>query len=131
VRAFLTCYLFSYDSMFQEDCSLQVCIHILYFLSDSSHVSVGRSSLILPDLIILVPDLLKCKNYTVLVRCSLLRPPVWRCVHTSILLYIRSILLSFPYIVLKHRVKCYHFVFSEQCMRDRSNKYKPVLIFVC
>jgi hypothetical protein len=56
LRTFLTCYLFSYDSMSQEDCSLQVCIHILYLLSDSSHVSVYRGSLILFDLIIIVLD---------------------------------------------------------------------------
>lgn len=66
-----------------------------------------------------------------LVRCSLLHRPVCQWVQTSILLYFKSV-LPFPYIVLKHRVKCYHFVyFSERCVRDRSNKYKPFLIFVC
>ena len=95
-------------------------------------MSVYRSSLILLNLTILVLDLAKYTNYTVLVRCSLLHRPVWQWVQTSILFYFVFIVLSFPYIVLKHRVKCYHFVFfSERCMRDRSNKYKAVLIFVC
>jgi len=119
--------------MSQEDCSLRFAyIYVLYFLSGSSNVSVYKGSLILLDLIIVVLDLVKCANYTVLDRCSLLHRPVWQCAQTSILPYCKSIVLSFPNIVLKHRVKCYHFAFfSERCMRDRSNNYKPVLIFVC